>query len=242
MGNLWHVGDPHFGHMKVAKYRGFFTADGEVDVEAHDEEVYRSIASKLSASDTVRFYGDLAIDNDWRGALDILKELKTVRPELRFELLYGNHDVIHPLHKRKVLAMFQAYAEVFDWMGERMHNKSDYGRSVHFSHFPAVNGDDRHSDKYKLWQIPAAALNLTADPRHEDWVIHGHTHQKTMLNETRPNHLCVSWDVFRAPVSDNFLKRGILRQLGKKSLSTPVHWGFQEEFREHAEMLQKSGK
>lgn len=92
MGNLWHVGDPHFGHMKVAKYRGFFTADGEVD------------------------------------------------------------------------------------------------------------------------------------------------------NETRPNHLCVSWDVFRAPVSDNFLKRGILRQLGKKSLSTPVHWGFQEAFREHAEMLQKSGK
>lgn len=237
---IWHVGDTHFGHRTVAKFRGFFTPNGETDVTAHDDAVYASIADVLEPGDTLRLYGDLSMDGDWRYALRLLLQLKSERPRTRFELLYGNHDVIHPLQKKKPLEVYEEYATVFDWMGERLYNTSDYGRRVHFSHFPAVNGDDRHSDKFRVWQIPETVLNLTNDPAHEDWVVHGHTHQTTFYNETRPNHLCVSWDVFRGPVSDDVLKRGILRQLGKRQLLTPAHWGEWEQYKDIVASLDRS--
>lgn len=240
--SIWHVGDTHFGHNKVARYRGFFHEDGTANTAAHDAAVYRSIADRLQPGDTIRLYGDVTFDADWRQGLDIMQQLKAEHPAIRLELLYGNHDPIHPMHRHHTLEVYQEYAAVYDWMGERLHNKADYGRSVHFSHFPAVNGDDRHSDRYLLWQIPAEQLQFEGKDNATDWVVHGHTHQWTMINESRPNHICVSWDVLRGPVSDGTLKRAILRQLGKKRLSQPAHWGTWEQYRPWALDLQSMGK
>lgn len=239
MGRIWHISDTHFGHAKVSKYRGFYTPAGEANVLAHDEAVYTSLTNVIKDNDTVFFYGDLSMDEDWKYGLDVVRQLKQEKKNLVFWLLYGNHDPIHPLFRTDSLEVYDVYAEHFDWMGERMYNTVDYGSSVHFSHFPAINGDDRHSDKYRLWQIPGNFLNLTSS-ENADWVVHGHTHQKTFCNRTRSNHFCVSWDVFRGPVSDEFLKNslGTVEEGFFKPLET---WGEWQKYRQQAESLQKSG-
>lgn len=239
MGRIWHISDPHFGHSKVSKYRGFYTPDGQADVSSHDEAIYTSLTDVIEDNDTVFFYGDLSFNQDWQHGLDVIRQLKQERKNLQFWLLYGNHDIIHPLFKTRSIEVYSAYAEHFDWMGERLYNTTDYGKSVHFSHFPATNGDDRHSDKYKVWQIPEDSLKLNSPDA--DWVVHGHTHQDTFCNPTRPNHFCVSWDVFRAPVSDDFLKDS-LHNVDESFFEPLETWGEWQKYRQQAKDLQKSGK
>lgn len=239
---IWHIGDPHFGHAKSAKYRGFYTPSNEADVEAHDSTIYNSITAHLSDGDTVIFYGDLSFIADWKYALNLVEQLKRERQNLTFWLLPGNHDMIHPMFEEKILEAYPYYTAIFDWIGERFYTSTRYPHPVYLSHFPAINGDDTHSQKYERWQLPGAVVQQYHGAAETPWVIHAHTHQKTFAHRSRPHHLCVSWDVFRAPVSDAFLTRAINGELDNATYYENVaHWGELEQYRAQAVALQQVG-
>lgn len=227
----FYVGDLHLGHRLVAATRGFFAEDGTPDTEAHDEAVVNSILETVPKGSVLRLLGDNSANNGYIHALSILSSLKYY--EIILELIYGNHDKIHAAQKGIDYKVFADHVKVFSWMGERLREKK-WGRSLYFSHYPSLMGNDsRHKEaKDALWRWPIEQVNGP-----NDWIIHAHTHQSTLIVPERPNHVCVSWDVLRRPVSESELKRVVLQQERVSRLTKPAHWGDLEVNRARANAI-----
>ena len=228
MSEKYYVGDLHLGHRLVAATRGFIKKDGTADVDAHDRAVIHSILSNVPQGGTLRVLGDNSANNGWEHALSTMKELTYYGMIL--ELIYGNRDKIHAAQRGIDYTVFKKHVEVFSWMGERLLEKK-WGRKLFFSHYPNLRGDDtRHrEEKDELWRWPKEILK---DPL--AWVIHAHTHQDTLVSDLRPNHVCVSWDVNRGPVSETTLKRVVMQKERKSVMYGKANWGSLEGNRELA--------
>lgn len=226
----WYLGDIHLGHKLVAATRGFFNADGTVDVEGHDRAVLQSILDNVNPGDTLRLLGDNSANNTWEYALDAVAGLRTHIPGLKIELIYGNHDATHMQRKGIDHDVFRSFADVYDWMGERAVVKL-WGRTLYMSHYPTFHGDDpRHTpSKDDKWR-----WNPSLMEHPNAWTVHAHTHQHTLTTPDRERHVCVSWDVLRKPLSENALKRIVLNQERQHVLTRAVGWGSLEENRELA--------
>lgn len=226
---VYRVGDLHLGHKLVAATRGFFKDDGQPDIPAHDNAVIQSIVDTVPHNSTLVLYGDNSNNRDWAHALNMLEGVKD-QLDLNLELIIGNHDLIHPMHRFDPLVRSE-FHQVFDRIDERRIEKR-WERTILSSHFPTHPGDDdRHSRKKDdPWRWPHHTLESE-----RNWFIHAHTHQATLVTPERPNHICVSWDVQRKPISDVTIRQTVLMQIGKRRLHTPAHWGELEAYRQLAD-------
>lgn len=178
MPDLWFTSDWHFGHAKVAQYRGF------PSTEAHDAELIRNIREVVQPDDHGYFLGDIASSNS-TAALEIVKELPG-----HWHAVFGNHDDAHPMHtdsQRKQRKWLQAFDSVQTMMKRKIH-----GRTVMFSHFPYA-ADHTERARYMEYRLPYFEDRL---------LVHGHVHSKEKYTSDIELHVGVdAWDLAPVPYS-----------------------------------------
>lgn len=169
--------DLHLGHKFVAGLRGFET------VEEHDEAIALAWRRRVRPADYVWILGDLGVGN----LNDLL--VKVARLPGRKNLVFGNHDVGHPMHKDSRRYQ-RRYLEVFSSI-QPFARISVGGQKVLLSHFPYAGSaeGDRGEERYSQWRLPDLG----------EWLLHGHTHLGHRLHEG--NQIHVGWDAWDAPVS-----------------------------------------
>lgn len=177
MYNIWFIGDPHFGHKRVAEIRGFET------VEAHDEELQKKWHKAVQPNDIVHVLGDISGGSGGgeRHALEILVNLPG-----RKMLKSGNHDSVSGIHI-KHSPNTDLFREVFESI-------QDFGRikinneNLLLSHFPYASqgdGPGRGEGRYNEFRIADTGQRL----------IHAHTHHNHPTSGSVTNReFCVSWD------------------------------------------------
>ena len=188
----WFTADLHLGHQKVAEHRGFNTT------EEHDEMILTNLVTALKHGDRLWVLGDISGGKTEEYALG---ELYDTRMGYGFELhlISGNHDSIHPMHRKSHVRNefgFDFVFRSFDSLGTFRHRRD----KVMLSHFPYVG--DRGTDRY-----PEYRLNDVGVP-----IIHGHTHSTVPISRSPKNTLqvCVSLDAWdMKPVSKETLTKMI---------------------------------
>lgn len=164
--------DPHFGHAKVAGFRGFETA---IEMDAAISDRWREA---VAPDDVVWVLGDLAASSPTY-ALQRLAGLPG-----RKRLIWGNHDRGHPMHS-DAHKWTDPYLDVFESMAQSARVRIR-GREVLLSHFPYERDRDPASPRYLQWRLRDEGLPL----------LHGHTHGTERLTSTRvydPN----GWGAYR---------------------------------------------
>lgn len=179
MTTTFFTSDIHLGHKKVSEIRGFKTT------EEHDAHIISTWNSVVSKKDVVYLLGDVAL-GAYVYALDLIKnELNGTK-----HLISGNHDIVHPMHKRG-----HSRAEQMRWL-DTFQTVSPYLRKTHdgreylLSHFPYEewgDGEHREGSRYAQYRLPNRGIPL----------LHGHTHGP---ERAHGNMLHVGWDAWREPV------------------------------------------
>lgn len=210
MARYW-IADLHLGHEKVAKLRGFESAD------AHDAVITAQLAG-LRSNDEVWVLGDISSgkpeDEDY--ALGTLQNI-TMFEGVRFHLIAGNHDSVSSIH-RNGFKKQAAWLDVFDSVQQfgvvKLHSTG-----VLMSHYPYARSGDgpgRGAGRYREFRLPDMGMPL----------IHGHTHhtdkhmdlygdwEQQVLVPGEPKvadtqQFCVSWDAHRRLVTEHDLNQWI---------------------------------
>ncbi|WP_336628424.1 MULTISPECIES: metallophosphoesterase [unclassified Microbacterium] len=160
----FYTSDLHLGHDKVARLRGFEETHG------HDAALAMRWRLTVQPQDTVYVLGDVTGTSATarvEAALDLLRLLPG-----RKHLIAGNHDPVHPMHRRSFARWMPAYLEVFDTVAPFLRRRIG-GHEVALSHFPyASYGEGPHrggaeASRHDQWRLPDLGLPL----------LHGHTHQ-----------------------------------------------------------------
>ena len=185
MSTVFFTADLHLGHKKVSELRGFATP------EEHDAHIISVWNRRVTKRDTVYVLGDIALSNHER-ALDIIKnELNGTK-----HLIAGNHDIVHPMHKRgHSRAEQMRWLDTFDTIAPFL-RKTHNHRQYLLSHFPYQSwgdGDHREGSRYNQYRIPDVGIPL----------IHGHTHGQERAHD---NMLHVGWDAWGEPVHLNHIE------------------------------------
>lgn len=202
MSARYFTSDLHFGHTWVAGLRGF------ASVEEHDEHIVERWNSVVRKKDTVYVLGDLMVI----GYIDVVLKKHVARLNGTKHLIAGNHDSVHPMHRRAgeaqkmyltQFASVQAYAKL------RV-DKQD----VLLSHFPYLTGEAESQDhtpvaRYTQWRLPDEGK----------WLLHGHTHSSTQrLHDGHQVH--IGWDAWGEPVHESTV-RDIIREQAAAALAAP---------------------
>lgn len=193
----FYTSDLHLGHEKVARLRGF------EHVHGHDAHLCGRWLNVVHPQDTVYVLGDVTGTSATarvEAALDLLTHLPGKK-----HLITGNHDPVHPMHRRSYDRWMNAYLEVFQSVTPFLRRRIG-GHEVALSHFPyASYGEGPHrggagESRHNQWRLPDLGLPL----------IHGHTHQPERAHEeevwstpsrvSRGVHVGVdAWDLAPAP-------------------------------------------
>ena len=80
MSKVFHIGDLHFGHKNILKYRSEFAS-----IEEHDAVIIDNIGCSVSKRDTLWLHGDCFF------TLDALRWLHAINAN-RIHWIIGNHD------------------------------------------------------------------------------------------------------------------------------------------------------
>ena len=118
----FYTSDLHIGHPRVAiEHRGFPTTDD------HDETLAEVWRARVKPDDVVYVLGDVAVGGIPR-ALEVLDKLPG-----RKRLVAGNHDPVHPMHRRTFARMMPRFLEVFETVTpferRRPHKAGRHGHS-----------------------------------------------------------------------------------------------------------------
>lgn len=185
----WFTADPHFGHARIIELcnRPF------ASVEAMNEALVERWNDRVQDDDMVFILGDLALGklDDSLTYVTMLRGLKVLVP--------GNHDRVwsgHPKPGRPIrevdVKRYEAAGIMILSGGEPVTHHRDDGQKWHLCHFPDV-GDSHDEDRFDAWRPPA--------PFKPDVIVHGHVHQKWVVNGPRINVGVDMWDY--APVSED---------------------------------------
>lgn len=90
MSNVYVISDLHFGHRKMAKYRGFDS------VEEHDQHIINSWNSVVTKNDSVWILGDITMEK--KVHYELLSKLNGIK-----RVVLGNHDMPKPSHNQELL-------------------------------------------------------------------------------------------------------------------------------------------
>lgn len=155
--------DTHFGHALVSRLRGFES------IEEHDAFLIAKMKNNVGPKDTLWLLGDVALGDRQAG----LASIDSVECE-RKELIWGNHDAGHPMHKDSVRARAE-YLEVFD-SADSMGRISTNKMKILLSHFPYA-GDHSSKDRSVPFRLRDEGMNL----------IHGHVHDQGLYRDRQIN-------------------------------------------------------
>jgi calcineurin-like phosphoesterase family protein len=153
---VFYTSDIHLGHGRVADLRGF------TSTRDHDRAIADGWRSEVTDRDTVYVLGDVAVSG-FTYALEFLAGLPG-----RKHLIAGNHDPVHPMHRRTFAGKLPAFLDVFETVSPFLRRKLA-GRELLLSHFPYVewgDGPGREGSRYEQYRLPDLGTPL----------LHGHTH------------------------------------------------------------------
>lgn len=183
MSDVFYTSDLHFGHVYMAKLRGFSS------VEAHDNHIVESWNRAVTKRDHVWILGDLALGGpkDWWEPVIRLNGTK--------HLVFGNHDEGWAGNRGAYSKRFHytcaggTFASVQDFAVRKIG-----GVHVMLSHFP-YEGDHSERDRYLGFRLRDC----------EAPILHGHTHSAGVVSLTakRTLQVHVGWDAWHRPVSTN---------------------------------------
>lgn len=179
MSTVFFTSDLHIGHAKVSSLRGFATP------QDHDVHIVETWNKTVTKRDTVYILGDIAVSN-YEYALALIQTLNGTK-----HLISGNHDIVHPMHKRG-----HSRTEQMKWLDtfetvQPFLRKTNNHRNYLLSHFPYANwgdGEHRTGSRYNQYRIPDTGVPL----------LHGHTHGQERAHD---NMLHVGWDAWGEPVN-----------------------------------------
>lgn len=160
----FYTSDLHLGHEKVAALRGFPSA---VEHDRALEDAWRAL---VQPEDTVYVLGDVTGTASARTVQHALAVLRTL-PGIK-HLIAGNHDAVHPMHRRTFARWMPVYLSTFDTVTPFLRRKIG-GHEVLLSHFPyASYGEGPHrggteASRHDQYRLPDMGVPI----------IHGHTHQ-----------------------------------------------------------------
>ena len=170
MATLWMTSDTHFGHKnRMPGDRDF------KDITAHDEALIENWNKRVKRDDIVIHFGDVGLAND-SYILGCVARLKGHK-----HLITGNHDAVWPGHR-------DAHKHQRRWM-EHFESVQAYGtrrfgkQRIVMSHLPYF-GDHTEKARYAEWRLPNTG----------DLLLHGHVHDKWLVNE---NQINVGVDVWK---------------------------------------------
>lgn len=156
---IFFTSDHHFSHQNIIRYcaRPFSNA------EEMDAEMMRIWNEVVAPSDEVFYLGDFSLS---------AQAVRTIAPKLNGtkHLIMGNHDLCHPVHKKKAATALEIYREAGFGALELSREMEIAGESVLLHHLPYLspNAVDRYGDKYNQYRPE----NLGK------WLLCGHIHQK----------------------------------------------------------------
>lgn len=192
----FYTSDLHLGHESVAvRHRGFES------VASHDARIFERWGAVVQPGDTVYVLGDVIGRHDHAAyALDVLAALPGTK-----HLVTGNHDPVHPMHRRTFAKALPAFLEVFETVSPFLRRKIG-GYEVLLSHFPyAGYGEGPYrggaeASRYDQYRLPDMGVPI----------IHGHTHQPERYHvSSKPYRLSLgvhvgvdAWGLAPAPQED----------------------------------------
>lgn len=153
---VFYTSDLHIGHGRAADLRGF------TSTRDHDAAIREAWCSTVTDRDTVYVLGDVAVSS-FPHALEVIYGLPG-----RKHLVAGNHDPVHPMHRRTFAGKLPAFLDVFESVTPFLRRKLD-GHELLLSHFPYESwgdGPGREGSRYNQYRLPDHGLPL----------LHGHTH------------------------------------------------------------------
>jgi calcineurin-like phosphoesterase family protein len=179
MSTVFYTSDLHLGHGLMAELRGF-----NGDIQAHDKALAERWDATVSKRDTVWILGDLCMSKTHHAFAWIAE-----RPGAK-RFVWGNHDAGHPMHYPSA-SVQRSYLEVFD-SAEMAGRRRIAGVQVLLSHFPYdADREAYESSRYPQWRLPNRG----------EWLLHGHTHEKTIRTSPREIHVGVdAWNL--TPVAE----------------------------------------
>jgi calcineurin-like phosphoesterase family protein len=152
------------------------------------EEMNQELISRwnqtVSPDDTVYYLGDFSLS---------LEVVECVTPLLhgRKLLIMGNHDLCHPVNKKRAIHGREIYLRRSFESIETESRIEISGQSVLLHHFPYLtpSAPDKYSDKFNKFR-----------PKNEgEWLLCGHIHEKWLQQERMINVGVDVWDF--CPVS-----------------------------------------
>lgn len=161
----FYTSDLHLFHDRVAAIRGF-EHRGQ-----HDLALVERWKATVQPQDAVYVLGDVTGSSSTRAVEYALAVVGQHLPG-RKHLIAGNHDPVHPMHRRSFARWMPAYLEVFDTVAPFLRRKIG-GHEVLLSHFPyAAYGEGPHrggaeASRHDQYRLPDMGIPI----------IHGHTHQ-----------------------------------------------------------------
>ena len=187
---IYFSADHHFGHKNIIKYcdRPFSSVD-----EMNEEMVARWNA-RVDPQDTVYYLGDLSLS---KAAVSLFV------PRLHGEkhLIMGNHDLCHPLHKKKAETGRQVYLESGFKTLELSGAMEIAGHLVHLNHMPYRMEPTREEEVGRGGEIVEKYSTYRPTDRGL-WLLHGHVHEKWKTKGRMINVGVDVWDYYPVSLSE----------------------------------------
>lgn len=160
MGETFFTSDPHLGHTKVTRERGF------IRVADHDRRILDGIRRRLRPGGRLFVLGDLTMGDRKDECLDRLSEVGELG-DFDIHVILGNHDRPHPMNTN-AQEHHAAWAKRFASV-QSVGSLRRGGKKFLLSHFPYDGeGESREGDEDRAEQF---RLRDLGNP-----LIHGHVH------------------------------------------------------------------
>jgi len=173
MKNTWFTSDLHLSHVRILELcnRPF------ADVDEMNEAIIDNWNSVVKSTDVVYVLGDVALGKIAE-SLPLCEQLKGKK-----YLIPGNHDRVWSSYGKKIRELdVLRYEEAgFIILDEDVIHVTGW----RLCHFPYV-GDSHDEDRYRSHR-PVAATE-------DEWLLHGHVHEKWKRNERQINVGVDVWD------------------------------------------------
>lgn len=174
---IFFTSDHHFSHANIIRYcnRPFASA------EEMNQELISRWNQTVSPDDTVYYLGDFSLSLD---------AVESITPYLhgRKLLIMGNHDLCHPVNKKRAILGREVYLRAGFESIELESRIEIAGQSVLLHHLPYLTPTvpDKYSDKFDKFR-----------PKDEgQWLLCGHIHEKWREHEHMINVGVDVWDFY----------------------------------------------
>lgn len=188
---LFFTADHHFYHANIIRYckRPFQS------VEEMNDEMFKRWNEFVSPSDTVYYLGDFSLAR---------RPVELFLPRLNGEkhLIMGNHDLCHPLHKKRA----ERYVEVYMSLGFKSLTLDASieiaGRNVYLNHMPYQNAEHIEYENLETTKGATPRYNQFRPIDDGRVLLHGHVHEKWKINKNMINVGVDVWNFYPVPVTE----------------------------------------